>query len=274
MVLCALKWMVFQSIKRSVTGRDRVNEHTHFRGFFFRTCATIAEKNCALNWHVWKQLSRRLTSSDSFQLLTCLFAKTNRTASRSSSSDSILFSSSLASPTRSRSLLSTTKMRPSRKQPNPTVRNSSIYNIPKLICKYPAYSGSSDAKAVWFCPVHRRPTLWNWCSCTLLSRHWNLRNKIQPGRSSDSNKRSSERTVMAGSLRHFTLPIVGMVVTISPSFSLYRIVVLRQHPSPPLGFSFPSCQRGSKITCQIHSPGWSCGRESNKLRERCHLSNI
>lgn len=43
---------------------------------------------------------------------TCLLAKTRRTASRSSSSASILISSSRASFTRSRSLLSTTKIKP------------------------------------------------------------------------------------------------------------------------------------------------------------------
>lgn len=43
---------------------------------------------------------------------TCLLAKTSRTASRSSSSASILISSSRASFTRSRSLLSTTKIKP------------------------------------------------------------------------------------------------------------------------------------------------------------------
>merc|ERR1711939_1197652 len=42
----------------------------------------------------------------------CLFAKTRRTASRISSSFSILLSSSFASSTRSRSLLSTTKIKP------------------------------------------------------------------------------------------------------------------------------------------------------------------
>lgn len=43
---------------------------------------------------------------------TCLFAKTRRMASLSSSSLNILLSSSLASTTRSRSLLSTTKIKP------------------------------------------------------------------------------------------------------------------------------------------------------------------
>ena len=42
----------------------------------------------------------------------CLFAKTNSAASRSSTSFSMRWSSSRASPTRSRSLESTTKMRP------------------------------------------------------------------------------------------------------------------------------------------------------------------
>lgn len=45
-------------------------------------------------------------------MLTCLFAKTRRTASRNSSSANILANSSLASLTRSLSLLSTTKIRP------------------------------------------------------------------------------------------------------------------------------------------------------------------
>lgn len=43
---------------------------------------------------------------------TCLLAKINKTASLSSSSANILISSSRASPTRSRSLLSTTKIKP------------------------------------------------------------------------------------------------------------------------------------------------------------------
>ena len=47
-----------------------------------------------------------------FSFHTCLLAKTRRVASLSSSSPNIRFSSSLASPARSRSLLSTTKIRP------------------------------------------------------------------------------------------------------------------------------------------------------------------
>lgn len=35
-------------------------------------------------------------------------------------------------------------------------------------------SGSSVAREVWSCPVHRRPTLWNWCSYIPQSQHWNL----------------------------------------------------------------------------------------------------
>lgn len=46
---------------------------------------------------------------------TCLLAKTSKTASLSSSSASIRINSSRASPTRSLSLLSTTKIKPSAK---------------------------------------------------------------------------------------------------------------------------------------------------------------
>ncbi|TNN35324.1 hypothetical protein EYF80_054513 [Liparis tanakae] len=47
---------------------------------------------------------------------TCLLANTSSTAPSSSSSASIRISSSLASPTRSRSLLSTTKMMPGKRR--------------------------------------------------------------------------------------------------------------------------------------------------------------
>lgn len=61
---------------------------------------------------------------------TCLLAKTRRTASRSSSSASILISSSRASFTRSRSLLSTTKIRPAGRCMSLQTNNSRINLIP------------------------------------------------------------------------------------------------------------------------------------------------
>ena len=64
---------------------------------------------------VWQILKHVLTHHHRREKRTCLLAKTSNTASRSSSSASILINSSRASPTRSRSLLSTTKMRPAKK---------------------------------------------------------------------------------------------------------------------------------------------------------------
>lgn len=55
------------------------------------------------------------SSTSQTHKFTCLFANTSNTASLSSSSASIRISSSFASPTRSLSLLSTTKMRPESK---------------------------------------------------------------------------------------------------------------------------------------------------------------
>lgn len=85
--------------------------------------------------------------------LTCLFAKTRSTASRSSSSASILISSSRASFTRSRSLLSTTNINPREAEhglhkradevpahPPPkdnTLRTPSKYLFLFLLCSHP-----------------------------------------------------------------------------------------------------------------------------------------
>lgn len=65
----------------------------------------------------WNKFDRHITyvtlqNMYTLASVTCLFAKIKSTASRSSSSLNIRISSSRASPIRSRSLLSTTKMRP------------------------------------------------------------------------------------------------------------------------------------------------------------------
>ena len=60
----------------------------------------------------WRPSLSVISATDMALGRSCLLAKTSRTASRSSSSLSILLSSSHASVTRSRSLLSTTKIRP------------------------------------------------------------------------------------------------------------------------------------------------------------------
>ena len=102
---------------------------------------------------------------------TCLLAKTRRTASRSSSSASIRISSSRASFTRSRSLLSTTKispgdgewallgaqglcpMRPPRPPPLPGPSPR-----PRGWGAHPGCSGSNAARGAGSCPAHPRPT--------------------------------------------------------------------------------------------------------------------
>lgn len=102
---------------------------------------------------------------------TCLLAKTRSTASRNSSSASIRMSSSRASFTRSRSLLSTTKIRPggcaalswggthtsrsldgAGRDPQGALRREGKAHT------YPGCFGSSVAREAGSCPAHPRPT--------------------------------------------------------------------------------------------------------------------
>ena len=100
--------------------------------------------------------------------------------------------------------------------------------IVKLTCRYcpprrwdPGCSESSVSTEVWFYPGHPRPRQWSWCSCIQQSQHWNLINERQI-------------KIQFSHRKYVHLPMVGMVVTISPSFNLYRIVVLPAASSPTI----------------------------------------
>ena len=96
----------------------------------------------------------------------------------------ILSSSAFASPTRSRSLLSTTNISPwnhnreseggkeeEREGGRVVVMCDLNYTVFQAV---PECFGSNVSTVVLSYPVHRRPKLWNWCSYTRLSQHWNL----------------------------------------------------------------------------------------------------
>lgn len=93
--------------------------------------------------------------------LTCLLAKTRRTASLSSSSASILISSSLASLTRSRSLLSTTKMSP-KDSPAGVSQTFRLFRREEssvsISSTHPACFESSVSRGDESCPAHPHPT--------------------------------------------------------------------------------------------------------------------
>lgn len=95
------------------------------------------------------------------KMLTCLLAKTSNTASLSSSSFNILFNSSLASPTLSRSLLSTTKISPKANNKQLTIfvgrETSDFIQVGKDGGTNLECSGSNVAIMDGSCLDHQRP---------------------------------------------------------------------------------------------------------------------
>lgn len=86
------------------------------------------------------------------------------------------------------------------------------------------YSGSSASTEDEFCPVLRHPTQWMRCFCTLQSQHWILQGRV------DTVGKATKKSIQQNSFS----PIVGIVVTISPNFSLYKMVVFPAASRPTM----------------------------------------
>lgn len=239
-------------------------------------------------------------------MLTCLFAKTRRTASRSSSSANILVNSSLASLTRSLSLLSTTKIRPANRNIRKIIIIIVAHDFLTLlhykqicICQFLHQNTlilivfSSHTLSVLEVVPPKRPDfvlttnipncetdililyrfyiktcMWKEEKITIKLGHY--RHKFNPHTKKQSRscehgnvemrrkelcatwctRSNCEKNVKNQDSKHCqkqitdvkkkkknmssAVPIVGMVVTISPSLSLYRMVVLPAASRPTM----------------------------------------
>lgn len=111
---------------------------------------------------------------------------------------------------------------------------ASVRIITLMICSsHPVCFESSVSRGGGSCPAHPRPTQWSWCSCTPLSPRWTLKKKMQ---GHTTHKTNVLGITVLYKLYYFEqlIPMVGIVVTISPSLSLYRMVVFPAASSPTI----------------------------------------
>ena len=121
-------------------------------------------------------------------------------------------------------------------------------------------SGSNVSTEVWSCLVHQRPIQWIECSCIPQSRHWSLEER---GQHKDLEDYAGDIWMMK------SIPIVGIVVTISPSLSLYRIVVFPAASKPTIKILisfFPQSLSKSLENVRPMTARWGCGRVKGGLR--------
>ena len=106
---CSLEWQVKVHPIHTHTAHPAPHESLHAIQGSVESCLKLCAKHSKFLTYSYNYFYFNIQKT---LLLTCLLAKTSNAASLSSSSLSILKSSSLASPIRSLSLLSTTKIKP------------------------------------------------------------------------------------------------------------------------------------------------------------------